>query len=56
VVLGWTLFAAAMTSNPDLRTSLISRVHNRASFNLSAGVFPLSYDSTAGTMVRGSAR
>ena len=47
---------AGMTSNGDLRTSLISRVHNRAFFNESAGVFPLSYDSTHGTAILGVAR
>ncbi|KAH9021999.1 hypothetical protein EDB85DRAFT_2187724, partial [Lactarius pseudohatsudake] len=53
----WNLFvAAAMTSNQDLRTNLISRVHNRASFNASAGVFPLGYDSTNGSTIFGGAR
>ncbi|KAI9433020.1 hypothetical protein H4582DRAFT_1820406 [Lactarius indigo] len=52
----WNLFVAAMSSNQDLRTNLISRVHNRASFNTSAGVFPLSYDSTHGSTILGVAR
>ncbi|KAI9459208.1 hypothetical protein BJY52DRAFT_1119183 [Lactarius psammicola] len=52
----WNLFVAAMTSNQDLRTNLISRVHSRASFNTSAGVFPLSYDSTRGSTILGGAR
>ncbi|SRR6266404_4584506 len=56
MVLGWNLFVAAMTSNQDLRTNLISRVHNRASFNLSAGVFPFRYDSTHGSTILGGAR
>ncbi|KAI9433035.1 hypothetical protein H4582DRAFT_2082848 [Lactarius indigo] len=51
----WNLFVAAMSSNRDLRTNLIARVHNRASFNTSAGVFPLSYDSTHGTTIVGGA-
>ncbi|KAH9021641.1 hypothetical protein EDB84DRAFT_1580790 [Lactarius hengduanensis] len=51
----WNLFVAAMSSNQDLRTNLISRVHNRASFNTSAGVFPLSYDSTHGSTILGGA-
>ncbi|KAI9433016.1 hypothetical protein H4582DRAFT_2188438 [Lactarius indigo] len=51
----WNLFAAATSSNQDLRTNLISRVHNRASFNVSAGVFPLSYDSTHGSTILGGA-
>ncbi|KAH8977285.1 hypothetical protein EDB86DRAFT_3092613 [Lactarius hatsudake] len=44
-----------MTSNPDLRTNLISRVHNRASFNASSGVFPLSYGSAEGSTILGAA-
>ena len=56
VVLGWDLFVAAMTSNQDLRADLISRVHNRASYNLSAGVFPTEYDSTFGSTIQGGAR
>ncbi|KAH9020012.1 hypothetical protein EDB85DRAFT_1872799, partial [Lactarius pseudohatsudake] len=55
-VSSWNLFVAAMSSNQDLRTNLISRVHNRASFNTSTGVFPLSYDSTQGTAILGVAR
>ncbi|KAH9000668.1 hypothetical protein EDB86DRAFT_534331 [Lactarius hatsudake] len=31
----WTLFVAAMTSDEDLSTNLISRVHSRASLNTS---------------------
>ncbi|KAI9433022.1 hypothetical protein H4582DRAFT_2188478 [Lactarius indigo] len=49
----WNLFVAAMSSNQDLRTNLISRVHNRASFNVSPGVFPSKYDSTQGTTILG---
>ena len=56
VVLGWSLFVAAMTSDQDLRTNLISRVHNRASFNLTGGVMPVSYDSTSGLISQGGAR
>ncbi|KAH9052710.1 hypothetical protein EDB87DRAFT_1835643 [Lactarius vividus] len=51
----WNLFVAAMTSNQDLRTNLISKVHNRASFNASAGAFPLYYDSANGSTVLGRA-
>ncbi|KAI9464136.1 hypothetical protein BJY52DRAFT_1115258 [Lactarius psammicola] len=51
----WTLFAAAMTSNQDLPTILISRVHSRASWNTSMGVFPVYYDSTSGLSYRGEA-
>jgi hypothetical protein len=56
VVLGWDLFVAAMASNQSLSTDLISRVHNRASFNTSAGVFPTEYDSTVGSTILGGAR
>ncbi len=56
MILGWNLFVAAMTPNQDLRTNLISRVHNRASYNVSAGVFPLNYDSASGTAILGRAR
>ncbi|KAH9017578.1 hypothetical protein EDB85DRAFT_2076084 [Lactarius pseudohatsudake] len=56
IFLSWNLFVAAMTSNQDLRTNLISRVHNRASFNASAGAFPLYYDSTNGSTVLGRSR
>ncbi|KAH9064487.1 hypothetical protein EDB87DRAFT_1680356 [Lactarius vividus] len=51
----WTLFVAAMTSDGDLSTNLISRVHNRASLNTSMGVFPVYYDSASGLTYRGEA-
>ncbi|KAH9000989.1 hypothetical protein EDB83DRAFT_2275918 [Lactarius deliciosus] len=54
-VSSWNLFVAAMTPNQDLRTVLISRIHNRASYNASAGVFPLNYDSTSGAAILGRA-
>jgi hypothetical protein len=54
--LGWNLFAAAMTSNPELRATLISSVHKRAFFNVSAGVFPAIYDSSHGSTILGVAR
>ena len=47
---------AAMTSDQSLRTDLISGVHNRASYNRSAGVFPTEYDSTFGSTIQGGAR
>ncbi|KAN0141387.1 DUF1793 domain containing protein [Lactarius tabidus] len=50
-----TAASTAMTTNQDLRTSLISRVHNRASFNMTAGVFPVLYDSNSGLMSQGGA-
>ncbi|KAH9063195.1 hypothetical protein EDB87DRAFT_1558516 [Lactarius vividus] len=54
-VSSWNLFVAAMGPNQDLRTNLVSRIHNRASFNVSAGVFPLSYDSAQGSTILGVA-
>ncbi|KAH9028323.1 hypothetical protein EDB84DRAFT_1272333 [Lactarius hengduanensis] len=56
VVSSWNLFVAAMTSNQDLSSNIISRVHDRASYNASAGVFPLSYNSTSGAAILGVAR
>ncbi|KAH8978969.1 hypothetical protein EDB86DRAFT_3108313 [Lactarius hatsudake] len=51
----WTLFVAAMTSDKDLSTNLISRVHTRASYNASMAVFPVFYDSASGSATRGEA-
>ncbi|KAH9021525.1 hypothetical protein EDB85DRAFT_416268 [Lactarius pseudohatsudake] len=51
----WTLFAAAMTPDLDLPIILISRVHSRASWNTSMGVFPVYYDSLSGLTYRGEA-
>ncbi|KAH9077812.1 hypothetical protein EDB83DRAFT_2514525 [Lactarius deliciosus] len=51
----WTLFVAAMTSDEDLLTNLVSRVHSRASLNTSVGVFPVYYDSASGLTYRGEA-
>lgn len=56
VLLGWNLFVAAMTSNEDLRSSLINNVHNRASYNTTAGVFPLNYATSNGAAISGQAR
>ena len=56
VVSDWDLFVAAMTSDQSLRTDLISRVHNRASYNVSTGVFPTEYNSTSGSTTLGAAR
>ena len=53
---GWNLFAAAMTTNQDLRSQLISKVHNRASLNTSANVFPVNYGSADGSTLQGAAR
>ena len=44
-VLGWNLFVAAMTPNDALRSSLITRIHKRASLfgSQRMGIFPLRY-------------
>ena len=55
-VLGWSLFAAAMATNQDLRFELISRVHERASASSIPGVFPLYYGSADGSTLQGAAR
>jgi len=54
-VSNWDLFVAAMTSDQDLRRNLISRVHDRASYNLSVGVFPTEYYGTDGLTYQGIA-
>ncbi|KAI0057014.1 hypothetical protein BV25DRAFT_1813076 [Artomyces pyxidatus] len=51
----WDVFTAAITTDATTRDNLISSVHNRASFNVSAGAFPLDYDSSRGTTVLGVA-
>ncbi|KAH9996263.1 DUF1793-domain-containing protein [Russula vinacea] len=53
VMSSWNLFAAAMTTDEDLRSQLIGKVHNRASFNISAGVFPVNYGSVDGSTLQG---
>ena len=55
LVLGWSLFAAAMTTNPGLRSQLILRVYNRVT-SVIPGVFPVYYDSDTGTSIQGIAR
>ena len=50
------MFAAAMTTTQDFRSQLIVRVHNRASFNISTGVFPVNYGSGNGSTLQGVAR
>jgi hypothetical protein len=56
LVLGWSLFAAAMTKNQSLSSELISRVSNRASSSNLSGVFPVYYGSIDGSILRGAAR
>ena len=55
-VLGWSMFAAAMTPNQGLRSELISRVSNRASSTNTSGVFPVYYGSGDGITTQGVAR
>jgi hypothetical protein len=55
LVIGWSLFAAAMTRNPGLRSELILRVYNRVTSSI-PGVFPVYYDSDNGTSLQGIAR
>ena len=55
-LLGWNLFVAAMTSDGDLRSDLIKNVHNRASYNATAGVLPLNYATSSGLAISGQAR
>ena len=54
----WNLFVAAMTPDNDLRSSLISRVHNRASLfgSEEMGAFPVRYRSVDGSDISGMAR
>ena len=56
MALGWSLFAAAMTTNEGLRSELISRVHTRASTSTIPGVFPVYYGSADGSTLQGAAR
>jgi hypothetical protein len=55
LVIGWSLFAAAMTTNPGLRSQLILRVYNRVTSTI-PGVFPVFYNSVNGTSLQGMAR
>ena len=55
-VSGWSLFAAAMTSNQGLRSDLITKVFNRVNNRTIPGVFPAYYDSSQGSAVQGVAR
>jgi len=44
-----------MTTNPDLHMELILRVYNQSIATI-PGVFPVYYDSTNGTSLKGIAR
>ncbi|KAK0199092.1 hypothetical protein F5146DRAFT_120113 [Armillaria mellea] len=52
----WTMFAAGASNNTTVRDALISLVHTKAGLNVSAGVFPLTYDPNNGTSISGQAR
>ncbi|PBK76561.1 hypothetical protein ARMSODRAFT_875663 [Armillaria solidipes] len=54
--LDWTMFAAGASNNTTIRDTLISLVHTKAGSNISAGVFPLTYDPNEGTSISGQAR
>ena len=57
LVIGWSLFAVAMTNNQDLRSELISRVADRSTnITFPATVFSVYYDSASGTSLQGVAR
>ncbi len=47
---------AAGASNDTVRDTLISLIHTKAGSNISAGVFPLTYDPDNGTTISGQAR
>ena len=56
LILAWSLFVAAMTTNQDLRSKLISGVHKRASASTIPGIFPSYYNSVDGSALQGVAR
>ncbi|KAK0211727.1 hypothetical protein IW262DRAFT_1519488 [Armillaria fumosa] len=51
----WTLFAAGASDNATVRDSLVSLIHTKAGSNISAGVFPLTYDPDNGNTASGRA-
>ncbi|KAK0233833.1 hypothetical protein IW262DRAFT_114330 [Armillaria fumosa] len=51
----WTIFAAGASNDTTVRDTLISLVHAKAGLNISAGVFPLTYNPTTGTTIGGQA-
>ncbi|KAK0481475.1 hypothetical protein IW261DRAFT_1334705 [Armillaria novae-zelandiae] len=52
----WTMFTAGASNDTAVRDALISLVHTKAGSNVSAGVFPLTYDPNKGTSISGQAR
>ena len=54
LVIGWSLFVAAMTNDQGLRSELISRVSDRSTITtFPATVFSVYYDSASGTSLQG---
>ncbi|KAK0499071.1 hypothetical protein EDD18DRAFT_1350503 [Armillaria luteobubalina] len=51
----WTMFTAAASNDTTVRDTLISLVHKKAGSNDSAGVFPLTYNSSNGASISGQA-
>ncbi len=52
----WTMFTAGASNDTTVRDTLISLVHTKAGSNVSAGVFPLTYNPSNGTSISGQAR
>ncbi|KAK0246503.1 hypothetical protein EDD85DRAFT_897226 [Armillaria nabsnona] len=52
----WTMFTAAASNDTTVRDTFILLVHTKAGSNISAGVFPLTYDPNKGTSISGQAR
>ncbi|KAK0246464.1 DUF1793-domain-containing protein [Armillaria nabsnona] len=51
----WTMFTAGASNDTTVRDTLISLVHTKAGSNVSAGVFPLTYNPSNGTSIIGQA-
>ncbi|KAK0455849.1 hypothetical protein EV421DRAFT_1918400 [Armillaria borealis] len=51
----WTMFTAGVSNDTTVRDTLISLVHTKAGSNVSAGVFPLTYNPNNGTSISGQA-
>ncbi|KAK0199056.1 hypothetical protein F5146DRAFT_920298 [Armillaria mellea] len=51
----WTMFAAGASSDTTVRDTLVSLVHMKAGFNVSTGVFPLTYNPNNGNTISGQA-
>ncbi|PIL35874.1 hypothetical protein GSI_01534 [Ganoderma sinense ZZ0214-1] len=51
----WTMFTSAFVSDDNVRNNLIQSIYNHANFNLSAGVFPETYNTTDNSIKNGGA-